>query len=162
MTDIRAKFGTHNSAQSPDIGQNLHGGISDLQISGQSLIKENCHNSRTSDDIDMKLRPVTKLDKWNKTSKKFVVDVMSENCDVIVIFQISGQFGEVRRLDSRHRVCKGYVFSKSNLLYYKNWKQNLKISNTALTLMLWVKVLFWAKNANFLQKKADISKIKGA
>ena len=48
-------------------------------ISGQSLIKENCHNSRTSDDIDMKLRPVTKLDKRNKTtSKKFDDDVMSE------------------------------------------------------------------------------------
>ena len=54
---------TSNSSQSPDIGQNSYGGISDSQISGQSLIKENCHNSRTSDDIDMKLGPVTKLDK---------------------------------------------------------------------------------------------------
>ena len=33
----------------------------------------------------MKLGPVTKLDKRNKTtSKKFDVDVMSRNCDVIV------------------------------------------------------------------------------
>ena len=49
----------------------------------------------------MKLRPVTKLDKRNKTtSKKFDVDVMSENCDVIVIFWIFGQFGAVRRPDS--------------------------------------------------------------
>ena len=55
----------------------------------------------------MKLGPVTKLDKRNKTtSKKFDVDVMSENCDVIVIFWIFGQFGAVRRPDSRHRVCK--------------------------------------------------------
>ena len=46
----------------------------------------------------MKLGPVTKLDKRNKTtSKKFDVDVMSENCDVIVIFRIFGQFGAVRR-----------------------------------------------------------------
>ena len=37
-------------------------------ISGQSLIKENCHNSRTSDDIGMKLGPVTKLDKRNRTT----------------------------------------------------------------------------------------------
>ena len=36
----------------------------------------------------MKLGPVTKLDKRNKTtSKKFDDDVMLENCDVIVIFQ---------------------------------------------------------------------------
>ena len=77
--------------QSPDIGQKLDVGISDFRISGQSLIKENCHNSRTSDDIDMKLGPVTKLDKRNKTtSKKIDVDVMSANYDVIVIFQIFG------------------------------------------------------------------------
>ena len=37
----------------------------------------------------MKLGPVTKLDKRNKkTSKKFDVDVTSENYDVIVIFRI--------------------------------------------------------------------------
>ena len=80
--------------QSPDIGQDSDGGISDFWISGQSLINVNCHNSRTNDDIDMKLGPVTKLNKRNKTmSKKFDDDVMSENCDVIVIFPIYGQFG---------------------------------------------------------------------
>ena len=42
----------------------------------------------------MKLGPVTKLDKRNKTaSKKSDDDVMSENCDVIVIFPIFGHFG---------------------------------------------------------------------
>ena len=106
---------------------------------------------------------LTWIDKRNKTtSKKIDVDLMSENYDVIVIFRIFGQFGAIRRPDSGHRVCKSYVFSNRNLLSYKNWKQNLKISNTALTLLLWVKVLFWTKNANFLQKNADISKIKGA
>ena len=66
-------------------------------ISSQSLIKENCHNSKTSRDIDMKLGPVTKLDKRNRTrSKKIDDDVMSENCDVIVIFRIFDQFGAVQ------------------------------------------------------------------
>ena len=69
----------------------------------------------------MKPGPVTKLNKRNNaTSKKYDVDVMSENCDVIVIFRIFGQFGEVRRTDSGHIVCKSYVFSNSNLLSYKN------------------------------------------
>ena len=37
----------------------------------------------------MKLRPVTKLDKKNKTTSKILYDdVMSANCDVIVIFPI--------------------------------------------------------------------------
>ena len=77
--------------QSSDIGQNSDGGISDFQISSQSLIKRNCHNSWTNDDIDMKLGRVTKLDKTNKTtSKKFDDDVMSKNCDVIAIFPIYG------------------------------------------------------------------------
>ena len=65
-----AKIGIHNSAQSPDTGQNSDGSISDFQISGQSLIKENCHNSRTTDDIDMILGAVTKSDKRNKTTLK--------------------------------------------------------------------------------------------
>ena len=69
----------------------------------------------------MKLGPVIKFDNRNKTtSKKFDVDVMLENCDVIVIFQIFGQFGAVRRPDSVHRVCKSYVSSNSKLLSYKN------------------------------------------
>ena len=123
--DIRAKFGIHNLPQSPDIGQNSDESISDFRISGQSLIKENSYNSRTSDDIDKKLGLVTKLGKRNiSTSKIFDVDVMSENYDVIVIFRIFGQFGAIRRPDSGHRVCKSYVFSNSNLLSYKNWKQN--------------------------------------
>ena len=58
--------------------QNSDGGISDFQISGQSLIKENGHNSNTIVDTDMKLGPVTKLDKRKKTtSKQFDFDVMS-------------------------------------------------------------------------------------
>ena len=100
-------------------------GISDFRISGQSLIKGNCHNFRTSDDIDMKLCPVTKLDKRNKTSLKKIYDeVMSENCDFITIFSIYGQFGEIRKPDSGRIVCKTYIFVKSNLSSYTKWKQN--------------------------------------
>ena len=49
---------------------------------------------------------------------------MLENCDVIVIFPIYGQFGAIRKPDSGRIVCKTYVFINSNLLFYKNWKQN--------------------------------------
>ena len=59
-----------NLPQSPDIGQNSDGSIFQFSDFGQSLIKENCHNSRTSDDIDMKLGPVTKLHKRIKTTSK--------------------------------------------------------------------------------------------
>ena len=85
--------------------QNPDGGISDFRISGQFLIKENCHNSRTSDDIEMKLGLVNKLDKASKaTLKKIDVNVMSENCDVIVIFRIFGQF-EAVQTESLQKLC---------------------------------------------------------
>ena len=37
-------------------------------------MKGNCHNSRSSDDIGMKLGPATKLDKRNKTTSKEIDD----------------------------------------------------------------------------------------
>ena len=57
----------------------------------------------------MKLGPVTKLDKRDKTPKKKKKkddDVMSETCDVIVIFQMYGQFRAIRKPDSGRVVCK--------------------------------------------------------
>ena len=85
-------------------------------------------------------------------SKKIDDYVMSANCDVIVIFSIYGKFWAIQKPDSGCTVCKTYILIKSNLLSYKNKKQNQKISNTALILLLWVKVLFLPKNAVFLSK----------
>ena len=67
MRDVRTKFGIPNLSKSPDTWHNSDGDISDFWIPGQSLIKGNCHNSRTSDGIDMKLGTVIKIDKTNKT-----------------------------------------------------------------------------------------------
>ena len=54
---------------------------------------------RTSDDIVMKLGPVTKLDKRSKTTSK------KWRCDVIAIFPIYGQFGTIRKPDSGRMAC---------------------------------------------------------
>ena len=98
----------------------------------------------------MKFSVVTKIDKRNKTtSKKIDDDGMLEDCDVIANSPIYGQFGAIRKPDSGHIVCKTSFFINSNLLSYENWRQNKKVSNTALTLLLWVKVLFLPKNADF-------------
>ena len=49
----------------------------------------------------MKLGEVTKLDKKNKTTaEKVDDDIMSKNCDAIVIFPNYGQFGASREPDS--------------------------------------------------------------
>ena len=104
--------------QSPKTAQKSDEVVSDFRISGQSFIKENCHNSSTGDHIDMKLRPVTKPDKRKKTlSKKF---------DVIVNFSIFGQFGAIQKPDSRRIVYKTYVFINSKLLISQKMKTELK------------------------------------
>ena len=78
-------------SQSLDLGQNSDGDILYFQIFGQSPINGNCHNSRNFDDIDMKLAPITKLDKRNTaTLKQYDDDDVSTNYDVIVIFLIYG------------------------------------------------------------------------
>ena len=56
------KFGTLKLSQSLNNGQYSDECISDFRISGQSLMKANCHDSRASDNIG----PVTELDKRNK------------------------------------------------------------------------------------------------
>ena len=68
-----------------------------FQISGQSRLKRNCHNSRT---------------------------IEKENCDAVVIFLSYGQVEAILKPDSGRIVCGTYIFSNSNLLSYKNFKQN--------------------------------------
>ena len=75
---------------------------------------------------------------------------MSASCDVIGIFSIYGQFGAIQKPDSERIVCKTYISIKSNLLSYKKLKTEPKKFNTTLTLLLWVKVLFLSRNADFL------------
>ena len=120
IRDIHAKFGISNSPSSPDIWENPDGGISNFRISGQSFINKNCHNSRTSHDIDMKLGPIIKRDKRNtSTLKKFDDYTVSTNCDVIVFFSIYCKFAAIRKRDSGCLVYTIYIFINSNLLLYR-------------------------------------------
>ena len=115
-----AKFGIPNSPQSPDIGQNSDVSISNLRISGQLLINENCHNSGNNSNIQMKLRPITKLDKRNTaTLKKVNYDDLSTNCDFFVIFLIYDQLGSNQKPDSGLMLRNTYIFINNNLLAYK-------------------------------------------
>ena len=70
MKKIRAKLGIANSLQSPDIGQNLDRSIFNSRFLDKSFIKESCDSSRTCNDIDLKLGPITRLDKRNTMTLK--------------------------------------------------------------------------------------------
>ena len=117
---IRAKFGICNFSQSPDIGKKSDWSISDFRISGQFLINKNCHNYGTSNDIDMKLGPATKIYKRNmeasKKKKKKDKYVMLKNCAATVIFPIYDQFGAIQTAASGCRVCETYIFINGKLL----------------------------------------------
>ena len=77
----------------------------------------------------MKLGPVTKLDKRNKTTaKKIDDDFILENWDFIdAIFPVYGQFGAILKPDSRSIVFKTYIVINSNLLSYKKLKTEKNI-----------------------------------
>ena len=85
----------------------------------------------------MKLGPVTKPDKRNKAmSKKFDVEVMSENYDVILIFRIFGQFGAVCRPNSGTESAKVMFSVIVTFCLTKHENRTKKIFNTTLTLLL--------------------------
>ena len=115
--------------QFSEIGQNLDGVISDFRISGKCLIKENCPNSGTLYDIDMKLESVTKIDKRNTVLlKKIGNDVMLLNCDIIIMLPIYDHFGAIQKTDSGRMVYRTCIFINSNLflVIFQKLKTELK------------------------------------
>ena len=92
-------------SQSTDIGQNSDEGtifiISRYLVNPSNKIVE----LQYQPCIDVKLGPLTKLDKRNMvTSKKIDNDVMSAN--IVVTFLTYDQFGAIWKLDSRSMACK--------------------------------------------------------
>ena len=80
--------------------QNLDGGISDFWISCKTLIKGNCHNSRTSDDIDVKLGTVTKLNltrEAKKRPKKLTMKLCRKIVTSLTFFQFMANLEESGR-----------------------------------------------------------------
>ena len=81
----------------------------------------------------MKPGPVHKHDKRNiATSRKIDIDVVSENCDVIVIFRNFGQFGAVRRPDSGTESAK-VMFSVTVTFCFTKTENRTKKSLTKLS-----------------------------
>ena len=100
------------------------------------IINRSCRKSTTSDDTDMKLGPVTKIEKRNTaTSKELTVTSCRQIMTPASLVLIHGWFGTLGNLDYGGIDYNSYIFINSSLLYYKNQKRNLKISNTALILL---------------------------
>ena len=62
--------------------------VYNFQTSGQSFINKNCHNCRTSHDLDLKLGLVTKPDKRNTVmSKKLMMTLCRKMVTSLCFFQ---------------------------------------------------------------------------
>ena len=85
---------------------------------------------------------------------------MSEICDVIAIFRIYGQFGAIWKPYTRRMTCKTYI--STNTFYLKKTEKRTKKSLTQLYTIPLIKGTILTKKRYFLQKNADISKIKWA
>ena len=124
-------------------------------------LKENCHNSRTRDDLAMKPGPVTKIDKRNKTtSKKLtitscrkILTSLSFSWFLANLVQSGGQIPDTESAK--------FMFSLTVTFCLAKTENKTKKSNIALTLLLWVKVLFWIKIANFCKKMLTSAKLRG-
>ena len=102
----------------------------------------------------MKLGPVTKLDKRNKTISKKFDNVMSENCGIIVIFLIYSQFGATVQSVK----C---IFSFIVTFYLIKTENRTKKSLTQLSHYCFVYMYYLCKiMLIFCKKNAHISKIK--
>ena len=132
-------------------GQNSEEGISDFRIYGQSLIKRYCHNSRTSDDIDMKLERITKLDKRNKiTSKNLKMTSRWKIVASLLFFRFTANLEQSgRRVPDALSVKR--IFSLIVTFYLtKTKKRTIALcKGTILAKKRW----FFAKNADIIEFK---------
>ena len=121
IREICGKFGIAHLRECPDIRQNSGGVISDFRISSQSFIKEICHNSRTSNDNEMKLGPITKLNKRNMAmSKNLTMTSCRQIVSSLSFFQFMAKFGAIRKPDCGRMVCKSDIFINNNLTKTEN------------------------------------------
>ena len=103
-----------------------------------NLVKVNCHNSRNSDDINMKFGPVTKLDKRNKTISKKKLTMMPYRKTVtsLSFFQFMANLDQSgSRIPDAQPV--EVIFSSTVTFYLTKTENRTKISLTLGTSVTW-------------------------
>ena len=82
----------------PDTDQNSDRVFSISGFLVKSLTNKNCPNSKTSNNIDMKLGPVTNLvKKIQQRQKNLTMTSCWQMMTSLSLFQIYGQFGVIRK-----------------------------------------------------------------
>ena len=110
------------------------GDISNLRISGQSLIKENCHNSRTRNDIDRKFGSVTKNLIW-KTKRRQKKLMMTSYQKIVILLSFLQFMVNLEQFRSRVTDVWSvkFMFSLIVILYLTKTKNRTKKSLAQLS-----------------------------
>ena len=102
-------------------------------------------NSRTKNDTDMKLEPVTKLNKKKMTtSKKFDDQQVSANYNIIVIFPIYRWFGMIQKLKSGNSETT-YLCVLTIAIVVRNGKTLSFTPSVFYDYGTWISLIFWEK-----------------
>ena len=121
-------------------------------------VQENCHNSKTSNDIDMNLGPVTKIDKRNKIKSK---NWQRRHVRSLLYHCHFSNLGSLWNNPEVSFRMPSFIFSLIGTLYLTKTENRVKkISSTALTLLVWVKVLVLSKKLIFYKKMLISTKLK--
>ena len=138
--------------------------ISDFWVPGQSLINKNCHNSRTSNDIDMKLGSVTKIDKRDTPKSTFFSNLRpilsNQKPDAGILLMSTLQLTKTKNRIKTFLENTAWKVSVCRVILVRIIWTGTFYAVKALILLLWVKVLF-QENADFCKENSDVSKIKG-
>ena len=134
------------------------------------MIKENYHNSRTSDDIVLKLAPVTKLDKRNKTTSKKFDDYVSRRRIVtsLSFFQFMANLRPSESHIPDAELVK-LTFSLKVTFFLQKMKKELQsFKDSSHTIVLSKRIIFskkcwfFPKNVDFFQKMLTSGKLRGS
>ena len=126
----------------------------------KSFIIKNCHNSRTSNDIDMEPGTANKLEKRNTTTLEKLVTTSFQQITTSSSFfwlMVDLEQSGTRTPDAWSIIPTFWLLATFCLTKLKT---DLKISNTALILLPWIKALFLLKNV-FFAKILTSAKLRG-
>ena len=124
----------------------------------KSLINKDCYKSRTSNDIDIKLWPTSKIEKKNTmTSKKLENNIISTKYDVVVIFSIYGQYGAMLKTNS---LILGFSLMATS--YPRKLGHRTKSLTQPWYYCFERKYYYWLKLLTFCKKVLTSAKLSGS
>ena len=119
---------------------------------------KNCPNSRTINDIDMKIGPITKIDKRNTATSKNIT--MTSSRQILTSLSFFQFMANLEQSGSQIPDAWSVKLTFSLTVAFYLLKNESRTKKFLTQLLIWAKVLFLTKRADFLHKNADISKIK--